>query len=99
MIASHFGRGVGEADGEGKTMLFIKSKYIKNLDYIVKEMQNYLSNNYKDMAHEYRVKLKDFTEEYYKNGNINDKQYRHYIAIYNKYSSLMKDYYHYRSES
>lgn len=80
-------------------MIFFKSKYIKNLDYIVDEMKNYLSNNYKDMAHEYRVKLKDFTEEYYKNGNITDAQYRRYIAIYKQYSELMKDYYHYRSES
>ena len=79
-------------------MLF-KSKYIKNLDYIVEELNNYLSNNYKDMAHEYRVKLCDFTEEYYKNGNISQKQYRRYIAIYNSYSEKMKDYYHYRSES
>ena len=80
-------------------MIFFKSKYIKNLDYIVDEMKNYLSNNYKDMAHEYRVKLKDFTEEYYKNGNITDAQYRRYIAIYKQYSEVMKDYYHYRSES
>ena len=80
-------------------MIFFKSKYIKSLDYIVDEMKNYLSNNYKDMAHEYRVKLKDFTEEYYKNGNITDAQYRRYIAIYKQYSELMKDYYHYRSES
>ena len=80
-------------------MIFFKSKYIKSLDYIVDEKKNYLSNNYKDMAHEYRVKLKDFTEEYYKNGNITDAQYRRYIAIYKQYSELMKDYYHYRSES
>lgn len=80
-------------------MIFFKSKYIKSLDYIVDEMKNYLSNNYKDMAHEYRVKLKDFTEEYYKNGNITDAQYRRYIAIYKQYSEVMKDYYHYRSES
>ena len=62
-------------------------------------MQNYLSNNYKDMAHEYRVKLFDFTEKYYSDGNINQKQYRHYTAIYNKYSEMMKDYYHYRSNT
>ena len=82
-----------------KTMIFFKSKYVKNLDFIVDEMKNYLSNNYKDMAHEYRVKLKDFTEQYYENGNITDAQYRRYIAIYKQYSELMKDYYHYRSES
>lgn len=82
-----------------KTIMFFKSKYIKNLDYIVEELQNYLANNYKDMAHEYRVKLKDFTEEYYKDGNISEKQYRRYIAIYNSYTEKMKDYYHYRSES
>ena len=82
-----------------KTMIFFKSKYIKNLDFIVDEMKNYLSNNYKDMAHEYRVKLKDFTEQYYENGSITDAQYRRYIAIYKQYSEMMKDYYHYRSES
>lgn len=80
-------------------MLFFKSKQIKNLDYLVDELKNYLSNNYKDAAHDCRVKLKDYADRYYNDGGITERQYRHYIGIYKHYTELMKDYYHYRSES
>lgn len=80
-------------------MLFFKSKYIKNLDFLVSELKNYLSNNYKDAAHEYRQKLSEYANAYYSDNKITERQYRHYIGIYKHYSELMKDYYHYRSES
>lgn len=80
-------------------MLLFKSKYIKNLDFLVSELKNYLSNNYKDAAHEYREKLSEYAKQCYSDGKITERQYRHYIGIYKHYTELMKDYYHYRSES
>ena len=80
-------------------MFFFKSKQIKNLDYLVDELKNYLSNNYKDAAHDCRVKLGSLAEQYYNDGSINERCYRHYVGIYKYYTELMKDYYHYRSES
>lgn len=79
-------------------MLLFKSKYVKELDYTVSELKNYLSNNYKDAAHSCRKQLLELTERYYADGSITKKQYDGYIAIYKHYTNLMKDYYHYISQ-
>lgn len=79
-------------------MLFFKSRYVKELDYIVSELKNYLSNNYKDAAHTCRKQLADTAEQYYADGSITKKQYDSYMATYKYYTNLMKDYYHYTSQ-
>lgn len=75
-------------------MLFFKSKYEKELEYTLSELKNYLSNNYKDAAHTCREQLFTLCEKYYTEGNINQKVYRKYIAIYKYYTELLKDYHH-----
>ncbi len=75
-------------------MLFLKSKYEKELEYTLSELKNYLSNNYKDAAHTCRTQLFTLSEQYYKDGLISDKVYRKYIEIYKHYTELMKDYHH-----
>lgn len=75
-------------------MLFLKSKYEKELEYTLSELKNYLSNNYKDAAHTCREQILTLAEQFYKDGNISQKVYKKYIAIYKHYTSLMKDYHH-----
>ena len=75
-------------------MLFFKSKYEKELEYMLSELKNYLSNNYKDAAHTCREQISILAEQYHKEGNISDKVYRKYVDIYKHYTALMKDYHH-----
>ncbi len=75
-------------------MLFFKSKAEKELDFILTELKNFLSNNYKDAAHDCRRMLGQKTEEYYTNGKINRAQYNKYMEIYKKYTKLMENYHH-----
>ena len=46
-------------------MLFFRSKAEKELDFILQELKNYLSNNYKDKAHDCRKLLGSRAEELY----------------------------------
>ncbi|MBQ6824484.1 MAG: hypothetical protein IJP27_07510 [Clostridia bacterium] len=75
-------------------MLFFKSKAEKELDYLLQELKNFLSNNYKDSAHHCRKLLGEKAEEYYAAGKLTQAQYRRYIRIYKEYTDLMKDYHH-----
>lgn len=75
-------------------MLFFKSKAEKELDYLLQELKNFLSNNYKDSAHHCRKLLGEKAEEYNAAGKLTQAQYRRYIRIYKEYTDLMKDYHH-----
>lgn len=75
-------------------MLFFKCKAERELDFILSELKNFLSNNYKDAAHDCRKMLGQKTEEYYTNGKINRAQYNKYMELYKKYTKLMENYHH-----
>lgn len=75
-------------------MRFFKSRAEKELDAIIFEMKQYLSNNYKDLAHESRKKLQKRAEELYSLGKLKEEQYKEYMGIYEKYTVMLKDYRH-----
>ena len=75
-------------------MLFFKSKAEKELDAIIHEMKQYLSNNYKDLAQSCRKKLLSRTEELYSDGKLKEEKYKEYKALYEKYTLMLKDYKH-----
>ncbi|MBQ8893983.1 MAG: hypothetical protein IJ043_06190 [Clostridia bacterium] len=75
-------------------MMFFKSKAQKELDFIIQELKNFLSNNYKDSAHHCRKLLGEKTEEFYAAGKLTQAQYNRYKEIYRKYTEMMKDYHH-----
>ncbi len=75
-------------------MFLFRSKAEKELDFILKELQNFLSNNYKDQAHDCRKLLGARAEEYYAAGKLTKAQYHRYKEQYRKYTDLMKDYHH-----
>lgn len=49
-------------------MLFFRTKAEKELDFILQELKNFLSNNYKDKAHDCRKLLGSRAEELYAAG-------------------------------
>ena len=61
---------------------------------ILKELENFLSNNYKDAAHEQRKLLGEKSEQYYQAGKLSRKQYLHFRKLYAAYSEKMKNYHH-----
>ena len=75
-------------------MGLFRSKEQKELDFILEELKNFLSNNYKDAAHDCRRQLGEKSEQYYQAGKLSAAQYRRYQEIYRRYTALMKDYHH-----
>ena len=75
-------------------MLFFKRRSEKELDAIIHEMKQFLSNNYKDLAHSCRKELLIKAEEYYSQGKLKEEKYKEYKAIYEKYTVMLKDYKH-----
>lgn len=75
-------------------MLLFRNKAQKELDFILEELKNFLSNNYKDAAHSCRKQLGDLAETYYKEGKLSHSQYRKYQQLYAHYTKLMKNYHH-----
>jgi len=75
-------------------VFLFKSKAQRELDFILQELKNFLSNNYKDAAHDCRKMLGEKAEEYYKAGKLSKPLYRKYREEYRKYTELMKDYHH-----
>ena len=71
-----------------------KSKEKKELDGIIAELKNYLQNNYKGPAHDMRRLLKERADALFGEGRINEEVYKHYTAIYERYTEMMKDYRH-----
>ena len=75
-------------------MFLFRSKAQKELDFILQELKNFLSNNYKDQAHNCRKLLGQRAEELYAEGKLKRSQYLKYREIYQRYTSLMENYHH-----
>ena len=75
-------------------MFLFRSKAEKELDFILQELKNFLSNNYKDQAHSCRKLLGEKSEEYYQAGKLTKAQYNRYQQLFRHYTALMKDYHH-----
>ncbi len=75
-------------------MFLFRSREEKELDFILQELKNFLSNNYKDQAHSCRKLLGEKSEEYYQAGKLSKTQYNRYQQLYRHYTALMKDYHH-----
>ena len=75
-------------------MFFFKSKACRELDNIINDIDQYLMNNYKDLAHNSRLKLEQRTEELFSEGKINEKQHHAYMLKFRQYSYKMRDYHH-----
>lgn len=69
-----------------------KSK--KQIETLIKDLQLYLENNYKDLAIEARKDAISFVESAYKQGEISEKSYRGYNQVLNEYSKKMENYNH-----
>ena len=68
------------------------SKYERELQGILKELRQYLANNYKTAAHEQRVLLDEKSEAY--KDKLPYKRYLYYRKLAAKYNEMMKDYHH-----
>ena len=75
-------------------MFFFKSKACRELDNIINDIDQYLMNNYKDLAHDARLRLEKRTEELFSEGKINEKQHHAYMLKFRQYSYKMRDYHH-----
>ncbi|MBE6607611.1 MAG: hypothetical protein E7633_03530 [Ruminococcaceae bacterium] len=75
-------------------MFFFKSKACRELDNIINDIDQYLMNNYKDLAHDARLRLEKRTEELFSEGKLNEKQHHAYMLKFRQYSYKMRDYHH-----
>lgn len=75
-------------------MILFKSKAEKELDFLLAELKNYLSNNYKDAAHSCRKQLLEKAEQYFEEGKLSQVNFRKYQQQYAYYTKLMEKYQH-----
>ncbi len=75
-------------------MKLFKSRAERELDSIIRELQLNLENNYKSVAHEYRIKLGERCEELLAEGKLRESDYSFYKKLYEEYSEKMKNYHH-----
>ena len=74
--------------------LFAGMRAQKELKQILHELQQYLSNNYKEPAHKERQRLIARTEELYLAGVLSEKDYRYWCSLGEEYTRKMADYHH-----
>ncbi len=74
--------------------LFAGRRAVKELEKILFELKQYLSNNYKEPAHRAKERLLQRTEELYAEGSLGEKEYRKWRAIGEEYLRKMADYHH-----
>ncbi|MBE6591115.1 MAG: hypothetical protein E7646_03665 [Ruminococcaceae bacterium] len=74
--------------------MFFRSKAQKELDGIISELKNFLSNNYKDQAHLQRKLLAQRCTELFSQNKLKKEQYDLYMREYEKFTQVMKDYHH-----
>ena len=74
--------------------LFAERQAQKELNSILHELNQYLSNNYKEPAHRAKDRLIQRTEELYAEGALSDKKYQYWRSVGEAYSVKMKDYRH-----
>ena len=75
-------------------MFFAYRRSKKELEHIYHELCQYLSNNYKEPAHQAREKLSQRTEELYASGLLSEKDYAHYHNLAEEYARKMIGYHH-----
>jgi len=75
-------------------MKLFRSKAEKELDKIIVDLQNYLSNNYKDLAHDSRKLLGQRCEALFSEGKLSEKDHLRYRRIFEDYTEKMKNYHH-----
>lgn len=74
--------------------LFAERKAQKELNSILHELNQYLSNNYKEPAHRAKDRLIQRTEELYAEGALSDKKYQYWRSVGEEYAIKMKNYRH-----
>lgn len=72
-----------------------KSKQAKKtIEGLFNELQMNLSNNYKDLAHDAKKEISIKLEEYYKKGDIKEKEYLNFKKKLDEYENKMVGYHH-----
>ena len=74
--------------------LFAKRRANRELDTILHELKQYLSNNYKEPAHRAKDQLIRRTEELYAEGLLTEEKYQYWRSVGESYLLKMKDYRH-----
>ncbi len=74
--------------------LFAGLRAQKELEKLLHELRQYLSNNYKEPAHRARERLTVRTEELYADGSLSEKNYRYWRSVCEEYVRKMADYHH-----
>ena len=74
--------------------LFAKRRANRELDNILHELKQYLSNNYKEPAHRAKDQLIRRTEELYAEGLLTKEKYQYWRSVGESYLLKMKDYRH-----
>ena len=74
--------------------LFAELRAQKELNAILHELNQYLSNNYKEPAHRARERLIQRTEELYAEGVLSEKKYQYWRSVGEEYTIKMKNYRH-----
>lgn len=74
--------------------MFFKSKYLKELDTILQELNRNQENNYKDAAQEDFIRFSKRLVELKCQGFIKDKEYLFYSGLRSRYESKLKNYTH-----
>ena len=71
-----------------------RRKAKKELEHLLFELKQYLSNNYKEPAHRAREKLAARTEELNRLGLLAQKDYDEYRILCDEYALKMENYHH-----
>ena len=71
-----------------------RRKARKELEHLLFELKQYLSNNYKEPAHNARARLAQRTEELNSIGLLSLKDYDEYRMLCDEYARKMEHYHH-----
>ena len=71
-----------------------RRKAKKELEHLLFELKQYLSNNYKEPAHKARERLAERTEELNRLGLLSQQDYDEYRILCDEYAMKMKNYRH-----
>lgn len=71
-----------------------KNRAKLQIEQQIKDLKLYLENNYKDLAIEARIEAINLVEQFYRQGQINNKAYLKYIKVLDVYTEEMKTYNH-----
>ena len=71
-----------------------RRKARKELEHLLFELKQYLSNNYKEPAHKARARLSVRTEELNQQGLLSREDYEFYRVLCDEYARKMENYRH-----